>query len=341
MYFNNSSFSRVKYTRSSAWLEHAPFALWLTEVLQPKRIVELGTHNGFSFLTFCQAIKMLHANCTAFAIDTWQGDDHAGFYSNDVYEQLEAEVRINYPGIAILVRSTFDDARGSFQDGSVDLLHIDGRHRYDDVKNDFERWVNVLSSSGVVLFHDTRVQKDDFGVWKFWGEIQAQYPSFEFYHGNGLGMLLIGKDTPKILQNLCQEGFDNSEHVRQGYERLGASNTLAFQILSMSTQITQSELNKRHLIHQVEELSQQLSGISHSLRMQQDVSESLRAEYNSKVDEFSSLAKEHQTMLAHNEKLETDMERLSQLNHAIVSSSSWKITRPYRYIGEKIRSIRR
>ena len=42
----------------SAWQEHAPFAFWLVDKLRPKMIVELGTHHGFSYFTFCQAIKM-------------------------------------------------------------------------------------------------------------------------------------------------------------------------------------------------------------------------------------------------------------------------------------------
>src|SRR5262245_47251993 len=59
----------------STWHEHAPFAFWLMEVAKPRLVVELGTHHGFSYLVFCQAIRRLALDATAFAVDTWQGDE--------------------------------------------------------------------------------------------------------------------------------------------------------------------------------------------------------------------------------------------------------------------------
>src|SRR5437764_4408932 len=43
----------------SAWLEHAPFAFWLIEALRPRILVELGTHGGYSYFAFCQAVERL------------------------------------------------------------------------------------------------------------------------------------------------------------------------------------------------------------------------------------------------------------------------------------------
>ena len=165
MYLNSKSLMPSNHIRTSAWLEHAPFAFWLMDALRPKTVVELGTHFGFSFLSFCQAAKAGKLDTTIYAIDTWQGDEHAGFYSSEVYDALEEELRFKYPGIGVMLRSSFNQARAQFADGSIDLLHIDGRHRYEDVVEDFENWKSSLSASSVVLFHDTRVQRDDFGVW--------------------------------------------------------------------------------------------------------------------------------------------------------------------------------
>ena len=49
------------------------------------------------------------------------------------------------------VRCTFAEALQHFPDGSVDLLHIDGRHFYEDVKEDYESWLPKLSDRAVVL----------------------------------------------------------------------------------------------------------------------------------------------------------------------------------------------
>lgn len=54
------------------------------------------------------------------------------------------------------------------------------------------------------MFHDTAVFREDFGVGRFWSEIASLFPSFEFSHSNGLGVLLIGPDQPLSLLRLSE-----------------------------------------------------------------------------------------------------------------------------------------
>ena len=184
----------------SAWSEHAPFAFWLAATLRPRVFVELGTHWGFSYFAFCQKFAELKTGTRCFAIDTWMGDEHASHYGEDVYQTV-TQRNEHYRDFSTLLRSTFDDALDRIEDKSVDLLHIDGRHFYDDVKHDFESWVPKLSDDAIVLFHDTMVFERNFGVWKFFGELKKKHPTFEFTHCHGLGVLAI-KNVPTALEKL-------------------------------------------------------------------------------------------------------------------------------------------
>jgi hypothetical protein len=120
------------------------------------------------------------------------------------------------------LRKTFDDALADVPDGSTDLLHIDGLHTYDAVRHDFESWLPKLSDRAIVLFHDTAERKDDFGVWKLWGELEARYPSFAFTHWHGLGVLQVGRAAEgKVLDLFALEGEGEKTIVRDRFEALG------------------------------------------------------------------------------------------------------------------------
>lgn len=214
-----ASFWIPEYLCTSAWIEHAPFAFWLVDALRPRKIIELGTHHGYSYFSFCQAVQRLGVDSSAYAIDTWRGDEHAGFYDNAVYEAVQKHNQGRYSGFSTLIRSTFDEALPYFQDGSVDLLHLDGRHHYEDVKQDFLQWSPKLAPHAVVLFHDTNVRDRNFGVWRFFKELSAERPAFEFYHGHGLGVVAAGV-VPEPLEPLFS-ALESSSGIRSLYAALG------------------------------------------------------------------------------------------------------------------------
>ena len=224
-----ASFWSPLHVVESAWLEHAPFAFWLTEVLQPRVLVELGAHTGFSYLAFCQALHQLGLPASCFAVDTWKGDDHAGYYGEEVFSALTASNE-RYAGFSHLIRDLFDDAQPRFSDGTIDLLHIDGRHAYEDVRHDYQTWRPKLSDRAVVLFHDTGGRERDFGVWRLWEELSRQHPNFEFDHGHGLGILAVGHDIPTGLRGLVQSNAEARLGTRAVYARLGAAVSAQYQL---------------------------------------------------------------------------------------------------------------
>jgi hypothetical protein len=223
-FISAKSFWTPQFLTDSAWHEHAPFAFWLIEAHRPRTLVELGTYSGISYFCFCQAVDQLQLETKAFAVDTWAGDEHGGFYGEDIFRQL-AVYNQRFSSFSSLVRSSFDEALRHFEDGSIDLLHIDGRHFYDDVKHDFTSWIGKLSDRAIVLFHDTNVRERDFGVFQFWREVSSRYPSFEFFHGHGLGVLGVGTGQSPEMDDFFKALTDSraAVEIRTIYSRLGAS----------------------------------------------------------------------------------------------------------------------
>ncbi len=205
---------------ASTWYGHVPFANWLIAACRPRLLVELGTHNGVSYAAFCEAVARYGVDARCYAVDTWEGDEHAGHYGDQVFDALKRFHDPRYAGFSELLRCTFQQALPHFADGTVDLLHIDGFHTYDAVRGDFEAWRPKLSDRGVVLFHDTNERRGDFGVWRLWRELQAEYPAFEFLHSHGLGVLAAGADAPADVLALCRLG-PAQYTVRQRFALLG------------------------------------------------------------------------------------------------------------------------
>lgn len=205
----------------TAWAEHAPFASWLMDAARPRTVLELGTHNGFSFFAMAETARRLGLPTMLTAIDSWVGDDQAGFYGDEVFHEVSRIAAQDYPSTTRLIRAYFADAVEQVEDGSIDLLHIDGRHGYDDVHADFAAYRGKLSDRGVVIFHDTHEFQPTFGVHRLWEELATTAPSFEFHHGHGLGLLAVGAQTPEAVLDFIAEANRDPELVRDTYHRLG------------------------------------------------------------------------------------------------------------------------
>ncbi|MBR0657309.1 class I SAM-dependent methyltransferase [Plastoroseomonas arctica] len=206
----------------SAWLGHIPFAFYVVSKLRPSRIVELGAHNAASFAAFCQAFHEGGLAGDCIAVDTWEGDIHAGRYDSKVFEDVRAFFDSSGWPFAKLMRCTFDDALDNVPDGSVDLLHIDGLHTLEAVTHDFETWKPKLSERGVVIFHDIAVKSGGFGVHLLWERLAVDHPFFRFDHAYGLGVLGVGPDQAALASLFeAQKDAARAARVRQFFQYAG------------------------------------------------------------------------------------------------------------------------
>jgi Predicted glycosyltransferases len=243
---------------SSAWMEHVPFAFYIMEVVKPSVFVELGTFHGVSYCAFCQAVAELELPTKCFAVDSWTGDAHTGLYATDVLNSLRQHHDPLYNKFSTLIQSTFDNAVGRFEDGTIDLLHIDGYHTYEAVKHDLDTWQRKLSQRGVVIFHDTNERTGDFGVWKLLEELKDKYPSFEFLHGHGLGIVAVGDEVPTELLPLFQLSKDEANLVRRFFAEMG-------QRVTLSVQLAEQKQVERNLRREIQTKEEQLSSKEHEI----------------------------------------------------------------------------
>jgi len=195
--------------------------MFLADIVRPRVFVELGTFYGVSYGAFCQAVKELQTGTRCFAVDTWRGDPHGGVMGDEVLHDLREHHDPLYGSFSRLMQMTFDEAAAHFEDGSIDLLHIDGFHTYEAARHDFETWLPRLSKQGVVLFHDIAERGRGFGVWRLWDEVKARYPSYEVEFGHGLGMIAVGRDYPTTLDLFFRSTSVELGRVRDCFRRLG------------------------------------------------------------------------------------------------------------------------
>jgi predicted O-methyltransferase YrrM len=175
------------------WRDHRLFADWLIRRTEPETVVDLGVDYGYS--TFCFALPEIGH---VYGIDSFEGDEHAGV--KETYDfVLKKKDELELDNITF-IKGYFDDVVKTWEK-PIDILHIDGLHTYEASKNDFEKWSPLLKENGVILMHDTMVER--FGVKDFFEEIDL--PKTNFKHCNGLGVISKNADLINEINKNFEE----------------------------------------------------------------------------------------------------------------------------------------
>jgi len=173
----------------SAWEGHILYIYNQIPVWKPKVIVELGVYLGHSLATMAESCLDNELPTKLYGVDHFIGDEHSGKFGNEI-ENIAMETLNQYPNVKV-IKKTFNEALRGWNK-PIDLLHIDGRHFYEDIKEDFENWSKFVPKGGRIILHDTQVTERGFGVKQYFRELQEQHPEWTFserLNSNGLGQI--------------------------------------------------------------------------------------------------------------------------------------------------------
>ncbi len=158
------------------------------------------------------------------AIEQWTGETAPPFPAEPACRSLEAHNR-RYAGFSQLLPGSVEDALGAFPDGTVDLLHIERGPLAADATQDFDRWRPKLSDRALVLIPGIAMRERDTGLFRLWQALRTEFPSFDFPHGEGLGVLGCGANLPAEVAAFFRSVADPgvAAERRATYAQLGAA----------------------------------------------------------------------------------------------------------------------
>jgi predicted O-methyltransferase YrrM len=166
--------------------------------LRPQVVVEIGTASGGTLFLLSRAAA---PNALLVSLDLPGGSFGGGYqaWRKPLYRSFaRAEQRIvllrgdsHAPAMAARLR-------GLLAGRPIDVLFIDGDHRYAGVKADFAAYSPFVRPGGLVAFHDIVPDPGQEGmeVSRFWREVSARFPAIELIErpdqpGYGIGVLTL------------------------------------------------------------------------------------------------------------------------------------------------------
>lgn len=213
-------------------LAHVPFLQALFEILQPRVYVELGAALDSTYLAACQVVASRALSCRCYGLPALEGEQYVGRWP--AQQALRVEHAARFSAFSCLGDGDESNDQASVQSNvqalrtmsAVDLLWIEGRRTYQAVAQDVARFQARLSPRGVVLIHGIDSLPAGCGAGRLWLELAAQHPNLRVPHGEGLGVLAMGREIPEPLQALLSLHGDAAAGAVALYQALGERLTL-------------------------------------------------------------------------------------------------------------------
>jgi predicted O-methyltransferase YrrM len=123
------------------------------------RIVEIGSFRGRSMIAIARSAP---AGVELVAIDPHAGNDRGpqeieGFEEEAAQDNVVFRANLERAGVAERVRHVRKFSHEAHHDveGEIDVLHIDGAHRFKPAGDDMATWGARVRDGGVMLIHDS------------------------------------------------------------------------------------------------------------------------------------------------------------------------------------------
>jgi len=181
----------------------------LLKKMKPHTVMEIGTASGGTLFLLC---NVANPEAKIISIDLSGGHFGGESYPDwkiPVYKSFKKntqEIHLlrsdsHHPDTKNKVLKLLDKSK-------VDFLLIDGDHTYEGIKKDFEMYSNLISSNGIIAFHDINFGPEENvgGVPKFWNEIKSNFLSVEIVDNPrntsyGIGLLFfVNKKQSSVSQ---------------------------------------------------------------------------------------------------------------------------------------------
>lgn len=170
--------------------------LELVESKRCARVLEIGSSKGGTIYLFS---RVAAPDATIVTVDlpghTFRG--HYPKWKEPLYRSFAGDRQTLVPMRGDShTAETADRVFNALGRQGVDFLFIDGDHRYEGAKDDFERYRAFVNPGGIIAFHDVVPGPEEMvgGVPRLWQELKAQYAHRELVEswtqgGFGIGVL--------------------------------------------------------------------------------------------------------------------------------------------------------
>lgn len=200
-----------------------PVVCWLVDAARPMSVAQLGFERPDVYFAICESVKRLGLATSCAALDP-----STTAPTNDV--RLDAASRRAretharaFEAFSKLASVSVEDFIASFSDRSIDLIHPSSAWFLNQFRRGLDAWRPKFSNRAILLVPQTNIPASRGGGGDCFRELARRHPSFEFTHGNGFGLIALGRTPPERVRALFDANAapELRDAIRMAYSRLG------------------------------------------------------------------------------------------------------------------------